>query len=160
MFCKASCCGCVSSPRVFPAPRANRRWCKPKWVFIFCTAVDRFTGWSKTLSRPWPWPRRGGCRDRRTRITGCEAGHEHIFSVFAKTDWVTRFLISKNLFKFGGSKILNNTRKFCTFSNFRILSDWLGVLCRKRVWTLGVSAESLQVMLTWMPLLSGLLLGD
>lgn len=35
-----------------------------------------------------------------------------------------------------------------------MLRDWLGVLCLNRVWTLGVSAESLQVMLTWMLLLS------
>lgn len=37
--------------------------------------------------------------------------------------------------------------------------DRLGALCLNRAWTLGVSAESLQVTLTWIPLLSGLLGG-
>lgn len=44
----------------------------------------------------------------------------------------------------------------CTFSNFRMLRDWLGELCCSRVWTLGVSAESLHDTLAWMPLLSAL----
>lgn len=37
--------------------------------------------------------------------------------------------------------------------------DRLGALCLNRAWTLGVSAESLQVTLTLIPLLSGLLGG-
>lgn len=47
----------------------------------------------------------------------------------------------------------------CTFSNFTMFRDRLGALCLNRAWTLGVSAESLQVTLTWIPLLSGLLGG-
>lgn len=44
-----------------------------------------------------------------------------------------------------------------TFSNFTMVRDWLGVPCPNRAWTLGVSAESQQVTLTWIPLLSGLI---
>lgn len=40
-----------------------------------------------------------------------------------------------------------------------MLRDKLGALCLNKAWTLGVSAESLQVTLTWIPLLSGLLGG-
>lgn len=47
-----------------------------------------------------------------------------------------------------------------TFSNFTIFRDKLGALCRNRAWTLGVSAESLHVTLTWIPLLSALLPGQ
>lgn len=36
----------------------------------------------------------------------------------------------------------------------------LGALCRNRVWTIGVSAESLHTTLTWIPLLSVLLTGQ
>lgn len=52
-----------SLPSVCPDPRAKRRWLKPKWDFIFWMAVATVIGWSKTLSRPWPWPGRGGCRE-------------------------------------------------------------------------------------------------
>lgn len=38
--------------------------------------------------------------------------------------------------------------------------DVLGALCRNRVWTIGVSAESLHTTLTWILLLSVLLPGQ
>lgn len=47
-----------------------------------------------------------------------------------------------------------------TVSNFTIFRDKLGALCRNKAWTLGVSAESLHVTLTWMTPLSALLRGQ
>lgn len=107
-----------ASPSVLPAPRARRRLTKPKWDFIFWTADARVTGWSKTLSRPWPWPGRGGCKEGAEIYYSVCMRHSRIKFVSFLLLWIK----NTDLFQFG--RIMFCELKVIPYSVHVFMAAW------------------------------------